>query len=101
MGLHITALPEPSSPAMDVQLIIGNDHVQYVKQIPIDFVPGTNKTVTVTLVKTTGTGYLIMLPNGDRVDISKSWVEARSEKITGSMDIPGAGITGTGEMPVL
>lgn len=75
MGLYITAIPEPTTPATNVQLIIGNDHVQYVKQIPIEFVPNTNKTVTVTLVKTAGTDYLILLQNGDHVDINKSWVE--------------------------
>lgn len=75
LGLYVATTPGPAAPAADVQLVIGNDYVQYVRQIPIEFVPSTNKTVTVSLVRTTDTFYQIKLLNGDKVDIDKSWVK--------------------------
>jgi hypothetical protein len=80
LGLYVAATPGLAAPAADVQLVIENDYVQYANQIPIEFVPGTNKTVNVSLVWTTDTFYQIRLQNGDKVDINKSWVKAVLKK---------------------
>jgi hypothetical protein len=49
--------------------------VQYFKEIPIDFIPGTNKTVIVSLLDVTDTGYRIRMQNGDSVELDKTWVQ--------------------------
>jgi len=79
--LAILTIPVPvpaaasPTPAANVQLLINNDSVQYVSQIPIDFVNGTDKTVNVTLFNSTDTIYTIGLPDNDTVQLQKSWVQ--------------------------
>ena len=75
LGLYITTVPDSAAISGKVQLVIGNEYVEYLKQVPVDFVPGTNKTEPVSLVKISDTVYRIKTQNGDQVDINKTWVE--------------------------
>ena len=77
-GAYLASLPgapTPQIPPSDVQLIINNDSIPLLTQIPIDFIPGTNKTVIVALYNSTDTSYNIGLQNGDIVDIQKAWIQ--------------------------
>jgi hypothetical protein len=73
-GSYFASLP-PDTAKGDVQLVIKDDNVQYITQIPIDLIPGTNKTVVVSLRNTTDTSYSIRLDNGDTVDLDKTWIQ--------------------------
>jgi len=74
VGLYATSLP-PITATGNVQLVIQDNALQYISQIPIELVPGTNKTVTVSLRNTTSTSYTIRLTNGDTVDVDKKWIQ--------------------------
>ena len=76
-GLYLSNLPVPTTSytASDVQLVIMEDQVSSLSQVPMEFVPGTNKTTLVRLVNVTNTGYRVELANGDGVDLEKAWVK--------------------------
>jgi hypothetical protein len=74
IGSYFASLP-PVTATGDVQLVIKDDSVQNIIQIPIDLMPGTNKTVVVSLQNTTDTSYSIRLNNGDTVDLDKTWIQ--------------------------
>lgn len=73
IGSWAASLP-PETTTGDVQFLIYDESVQYITQIPIELVPGTNKTVVVSLRNTTDTDYSIALDNGDTVDLNKTWI---------------------------
>jgi predicted secreted protein/putative hemolysin len=75
IGAWAASLP-PNTPTGDVQLVIKDTGMQYITQIPIELVPGTKKTVVVSLRNTTATSYSIRLNNGDTVDLEKGWIQA-------------------------
>ena len=64
----------PAQATGNVQLVVTDDAPPFLSQIPIELVPGTNRTVVVSLVKTTDSGYSIRLANGDIADLPKDWV---------------------------
>jgi len=74
IGAYYASLPSDTV-TEDVQFIIRDDSVQYITQIPIDLIPGTNKTVVVSLRNITETSYSIGLGNGDTVDLDKTWIQ--------------------------
>jgi hypothetical protein len=78
-GSYWASLPADTG---NVQLVIRDDAVQYISQIPIELVAGTNKTVNVSLQNTTDTGYRVRLANGDTVDLEKAWVQTVIWKTT-------------------
>lgn len=73
IGTYFASFP-PETATGDVQFLIYDESVQYVTQIPLELVPGTNKTVVVSLRNTTDTDYSIALENGDTVDLNKTWI---------------------------
>jgi hypothetical protein len=72
-GSYYASLP-PAQETGDVQFLIYDDSVQYISEIPIELVSGTNRTVTVALFNTTDTVYSVRLSNGDTVDLDKKWI---------------------------
>jgi hypothetical protein len=73
IGSYWAALPAPQPVAQDVQIIFSDDTI--ISQIPIDLVNGTNKTVVISLVNTTDSGYQVKLANGDIVGLDKTWIK--------------------------
>jgi hypothetical protein len=73
VGSYYASLP-PAQETGDVQFLINDDSVQYISEIPIELVSGTNRTVTVSLYNTTDTVYSVRLSNGDTVDLDKIWI---------------------------
>ena len=73
-GSYLASLP-PAAVTGDVQFVIRDDSLQNIAQIPVSLVPGTNRTVVVSLRNITDTGYTIKLDNGDTVDLDKTWVQ--------------------------
>jgi hypothetical protein len=74
IGSYLASLP-PAAATGDVQFVIRDDSLQNIAQIPVSLVPGTNRTVIVSLRNITDTGYTIKLDNGDTVDLDKTWVQ--------------------------
>jgi hypothetical protein len=75
LGSYLASSPPPAAATGDVQLVIRDDSLQNIAQIPVSLVPGTNRTVVVSLRNTTDTSYTIRLDNGDTVDLDKTWVQ--------------------------
>ena len=73
-GSFLVATTSIPSTGEQVQFIVKGENAAFIQEIPLQLVPGTNKTSPVTLLAADTSAYTIRMENGNIVTIPKDWI---------------------------